>query len=373
MSTLSDIPNINFTETDVNVIENNIKTSFENTIGRTLYQGDPLLILIKTFAVVLSQQASKLEYIAKQNLVKYSDNDFIENLGALVGVSRLQPANALVTLKFTISEMQTSSIVIPNGTRVTTGNKVYFETSEIAEILQGEREVIVNAVCQEVGTKGNGFEIGQINQIVDIFPYFHKVENITISNSGSDIESLESFRERIFDAPKSYSVAGPESSYKFWAKSTNALINDVSVFSPTPGVVELIPLLEKGELPSDEILESVYNFCNADERRPLTDLVKVKAPSIREYNIDLIYYISKSNANSVNEITNSVNKAIEEYILWQKTNLGRDINPSKIIEMLMKTGIKRVEILEPIFSPLEYNEVAICSNTEMTFGGLENE
>ncbi len=127
---ISDLPNISFIETNVNIIYNKIKTNFETALGRHLYPGDPLLILIETFATLYTQQASMLEYSAKQNLVKYADDGYIENLGALVGVSRLQPANALVTLLFTISEVQNSVITIPKGTRVTTGNKVYFESME---------------------------------------------------------------------------------------------------------------------------------------------------------------------------------------------------------------------------------------------------
>ncbi len=370
---ISDLPNISFVETDTSVIFSNIKTNFEVALGRSLYPGDPLLILIETFAALFSQQASNLEFIAKQNLVKYSADGYIENVGALVGVTRLQPANALVTLKFTISEAQTSIITIPIGTRVTTGNKVYFETTELGQFAIGETEVILGAKCQEAGAIGNNFSIGQINAIVDPFPYFQSVTNTTVSNSGSDIESLESFRERILEAPNSYSVAGPSSAYKFWAKSTNALISDVSVYSPSPGIVELIPLLENGELPSEEILQEVYDFCSADERRPLTDFVEVKAPTEKGYNINLTYYISRNNGNLVNEISIKVNNAIQEYILWQKTSLGKDINPSKLNQMLMETGIKRIDIIEPVFMALEYNEVAIGDIVSINFGGLENE
>lgn len=370
---LNDVPDIRFVETDTNIIFNNMKTKFESEIGRFLYPGDPLLILIQTFVAIVSQQASLLEYVAKQNLVKYSDNGFIENLGALVGVSRLQPANALVTLKFTISETQNHIITVPAGTRVTTGNKIYFETKDTIEIYPGEVEGLVNGECQEKGVIGNNFALGQINQIVDIFPYFKSVENITVSNSGSDIESLESFRNRIFEAPKSYSVAGPEAAYKFWAKSTNALISDVSVFSPTPGIVELIPLLENGVIPSEEILKEVYDFCSADERRPLTDFVEVLPPIIKEYKINLQYFILRNNASSINQIKNNVDKSVNEFILWQKTILGRDINPSKLTELLIQAGAKRVEILEPVFTNLKYKEVAVCTDIICVFGGLEDE
>lgn len=370
---LNDIPEVSFVETDVNVIFENIKNTFENQLGRKLYPSDPLLILIQTFATIVSQQASKMKYIARQNLVKYSDDDYIENLGALVGVERLKPTRAYTTLKFTISEAQNSVILVPKGTRVTTGNKVYFETTENAQFLVSETEITVSARCTLVGTIGNGFSIGQVNNIVDLFPYFKSVSNITVSNSGTDLEDLENYRGRIFSAPDSFSVAGPNSAYKFWAKSTNALISDVSVFSPSPGVVELIPLLINGEIPSSDILQAVYDYCSADDKRPLTDNVEVKAPSVKNYNIDIVYYISNENLSNAKTISNKVNETIESYILWQKEKLGRDVNPSKLTEILMKTGIKRVEILEPAFDTLNYYEVALCENTNINFGGVENE
>lgn len=370
---IDNIPNIDFLETDVEVIKKNIIANFERAVGRVLYPSDPLLIIIQTFAMILSQQASYLDFIAKQNFVKYAEDDYIENIGALVGVERLQPTNALVTFKFTISTPHSSVIVVPKGTRVATGNKIYFETTEVAQIAIGDVNVVVSGICLEAGSKGNGFDIGQINQIVDIFPYFESVENITVSNGGSDIESLESYRQRIFYAPDSFSVAGPSGAYKFYAKSANSLISDVSVSSPSAGVVELIPLLEKGGIPSQDILDEVYNYCNDDKIRPLTDKVAVNAPDVRNYNININYFISRSNGNSSNKIGEKVQEVINEYILWQKEKLGRDINPSKLIELIMKTGIKRVEIIEPIFTKLEYNEVALLGNVNVVFGGLENE
>ncbi len=93
----------------------------------------------------------------------------------------------------------------------------------------------------------------------------------------------------------------------------------------------------------------------------------------KSYNIDLKYYISRSSANDAIEVAKSVDNAISKYILWQKTTLGKDINPSKLNQMLMETGIKRVEIMEPLFTSLEYNQVGICDTINTVFGGFENE
>ena len=44
---------------------------------------------------------------------------------------------------------------------------------------------------------------------------------------------------------------------------------------------------------------------------------------------------------------------MEQYTAWQCAKLGRDINPSRLISMLMETGIKRVELEEPAFTSLK--------------------
>ena len=44
---------------------------------------------------------------------------------------------------------------------------------------------------------------------------------------------------------------------------------------------------------------------------------------------------------------------VEQYKAWQCAKLGRDINPSRLISMLMETGIKRVDVAEPAFTSLK--------------------
>ncbi len=373
MSIYDDIPDINFVETDTETVLNEVISVFESYVGRKLYPGDPLLLILKAATSYIIIQNEKFEYIAKQNLVKYADEGYLENLGAMVGVSRLQPTSALVTLRFTISQAQNSVVPIAKGTRVMTGNSIYFATVDDVEVEIGDIEVDVVAECLTEGDIGNGFAIGDITQLVDLFAYVSSVENITESSGGSDIEDLDNLRERIYDAYNGYSTAGPVGAYRYWAKSVSPLIADVSVTSPSPGVVELIPLLTNGETPGSELLGEIYDYCSADERRPLTDMVTVNAPTEVSYNIKFQYYISRKNAGLVDSISKKVSAAVEEFKVLQRSTLGRDINPSKLTEMLMQTGIKRDNIVEPLFTVLEYNEVAVCNEVLIEYKGVENE
>ena len=203
------------------------------------------------------------------------------------------------------------------------------------------------------------------------------VENITVSSGGSDIESDENFRERIQLAPESFSVAGPKGAYKFFAASANSNISDVAVIAPEdaefckPGNVYLFPLLTGGILPSQEILDAVYEACNDAEVRPDTDFLHVQTPEAVSYDLDVVYYIDRERATQAAQIQNAVNTAVYEFISWQKAKIGRDINPSELNKRIITAGAKRCEITSPAFTVLKAWEVAQENLVNIGFGGLE--
>lgn len=374
MNTLDNLPNINFAQKDSKLIETELINYFEQNLNRTLYPADPMRLLLLCFVKYISLQRDNIDFSAKQNLLKYSTDGFIENIGALVGVNRLKSTYAVTTLKFCLSMEQQNTVIIPKGTRATTedGN-LYFATLEDVEIKAGKLEIETKAQCTTIGAIGNNYYPNQINRLVDRFGYLCNVCNTTLSAGGTDLEELENFRERIRIAPESFSTAGPDGAYIYWTKTASQLISDVSVVSPNPGDVEIIPLLENGELPTQDILDKVYETCNDRTRRPLTDRVIVRKPEITEYDINLKYYINRSNASIGLSIQDNINKAVSEYILWQKSKLGRDLNPSELTRQLVNAGAKRVEIISPKFTKLRYFQVAISKTITITYGGIEDD
>ena len=372
---LENLPDINFAKKDPAVIMSEIVAKFEQEVDRTLFPGDPLRLLLLTFTYYLVQQRSLIDFSGKQNLLRYAQDGFIQNIAALLGVVQNEARAAVTTMEFTLSTTLPNATLIPAGTRVTPGNKIFFATKDDTEIPAGALSARILAECVQVGDIGNGFLPGQINRLVDTFPFSYTARNIDESAGGADIESIESFRERIRLAPESFSSAGPYGAYEYWAKTANQLIVDVSVASPSPVVVEIVPLLKGGEIPIQSVLDEVYAVCSADTRRPLTDHVIVRKPEVVSYSLDYTYFISRSDAAVGLSIQSQVAQALEDFILWQKSALGRDINPSQLTKMLMKSGIKRVEIREPIHKPLEYFELGVADMTKINviYGGLEDD
>lgn len=376
---LKHLPEINFVETDVETmlseaIEEYEQAYFDKTGKiKNLADGDPVRIWIYSQVLKLYHAYMLIEDSAKQNLLNYSKGDNLENLGARIGVKRDKGKKSITTMKLTLSSPQNKVISIPKGTRFTPGNQVYFKTLEYDEIPELQTEYNIIAECTEAGFIGNNFQPGQINILVDPLPYVKSVENIDVSEGGEDVESDESLTRKIYLKPESFSTAGPELAYNFFVLEYSSKILDVSVVTPAPGVVDIRFILENGEIPNESLLNEVKDYVSDKKRRPLTDKVNVYVPESVEYNIDFKYYISNENEKFAETIKKEVEKAVEEFIIWQKTKIGRDINPSELSYLIKKAGAKRVEIKKPTFKKINEIEIAKESQINVIYGGLEYE
>ena len=353
----SQLNEITFAAKNPEDIENEIITQYEIIAERTLARGDPVRLFLEAIALIIIHQRNLIDYAAKQNLLAYATGDYLEHLGALFGIERLKASPAMTTLKFTLSEAQSTVITIPAGTRVSPGGgNVLFETVQAVDVAIGSTEATVTAQCTVTGTQGNGFVVGQIRRLVDPFPYEMSVTNTTTSYGGTDTENDENYRERIQIAPESFSVAGPRGAYEYYARSAHNNIADVAVVGPPdiePGYVEIYPLMTGGELPSDEILAAVLEKCNADDVRPLTDSVSVHAPEVVDYTLDVTYYIDRSKATQSSELQSAIEASVHDWITWQRSKLGRDLNPSELSHRMLAAGAKRTEITSPAFTVLK--------------------
>lgn len=353
----------------------NYETRYKEITGKSisLSQADPMRIALYACALELYQTEQYVDRAGKQDLLKYSYGEFLDNLAGNRGVVRQQASAARTTLRFTISEIKAYAVGIPAGTRATNGDGVYFETVEYGEIGAGTLYIDIEAVCTAQGIEGNDFVPGQINILVDTVAYVQSVSNVTTTSGGTDLEDDESLAERVFLAPSSYSVAGPDDAYVYWAKTFNTDIGSVRPTSPNPCEVVIYILMADGSLPGEEIIQGLQEYLSADEIRPLTDLVTVKAPETKMFNVDLTYYINRSDAASAQTIQTEVEAAVNDYVRWQTTEIGKDINPSELIKRVMAAGAKRVEVTSPVFTAVSDTEVAQIEDHLVNYGGLEND
>ncbi len=183
-------------------------------------------------------------------------------------------------------------------------------------------------------------------------------------------ESDDAFRERIRISPESYTTAGSEGSYWYWAKSADALVKAIDVHSPKHDLtitkiasdlhgkeiqaikdyitelfkqlfrVEITVLSHEGDgTATEELLTIVFNAVDADRRRPISDYVVIKSASITYYKIDAeLFFYEGFDTNYVLELAKT---RLTEYVNQLHT-LGHNIPESGIHAALQVTGVKRV-------------------------------
>ena len=381
ISKLYNLPDISFVddisyEKILNEMIADYKNKYQEATGRkvTLRPGDKEHIHLRIEAGQYFQMYQILDNAAKMNLLKYSKGNFLRHLGAFKKTFIQEPKPAVVTARFTLSEIRKDVIYIPQGTRITAGDGVYFATDDYAEVKAGDSFVDVDCTCETVGEVGNEYIVGQIETIVDPVPYVSSVSNITKSDGGTGEESEDSFRERIFLAPSSYSVAGPADAYEYWVKQYNsAAIEDVKIYEPTEAVVDIRILLIGGALPSKTFCSGCLEYLRENPIIPLTDNDLVAAPDVVNYNLKAVYYIARSDLNNIAVIQESIEAAKDTYLNWQRTKIGRDINPDALTEFVRAAGGKRVVITSPVFTPIPETSIAMEKTVEFTYGGIEDD
>lgn len=328
---------------------------YEEIMGVTVQPASPERHFIQWMAEAIVLERVLTNYTGNQNIPSRAVGENLDALAELFYTQeRPQAKAATCTMRFTISEPQEFAVLIPKGTRVTDARKtLVWETLSDVYVGIGEEYADTEVQCQTKGKRGNGYVKGQIDSIIDPFAYFLSCKNLTESDGGADAATDEEFYELLRLSMDGYSCAGARGGYIYWAKQESTEIADVIAASPTPGVVKLYVLMDDGKPAGSEMKKRVLAACNADERRPLTDFVSVEDPEDVEYNVRFTYYTQEDAAISAGELAEAVRDKVEQYTAWQCAKLGRDINPSRLISLLMETGIKRVELEEPAFTSLQ--------------------
>lgn len=382
---------INFVDINPDTILSDIIKTVEAELGETLHAGDEKRLFLQGLAPIIVAIANKINDTANQNYLDNARDSVLDGLGKnFYSTTRQSATKSLCKGIAKLSAVQTSDITIKANTKVTPDGTIMFKVKSDAIIIAGSTEVEVILEAAEPGELYNGYDIGKINYIVDPIPYVEEIYNTEISALGTDIEENDSYRERSRLAMESYSTAGPTGAYEYFALSADNAISSVKVTTPSPGVISILVLMDNGELPTQDILDKVYQACAAKDRRPLTDNVQVSAPTVVLYDIALTYYLDKNlptqetiwRKNIEGEKLDYANGAIREYINWQHESIGKSIDPDQLRYQIQNaasyqaisskfSGVKRIVLTSPIQTVVQENEIAKINTITVTYGGLE--
>lgn len=182
------------------------------------------------------------------------------------------------------------------------------------------------------------------------------------------MEDDESLRARIQLAPRGFSVAGPGDAYVSHARAVDGQVLDASAITQEAGTVLLSVLSRSGDgTPSNELLEKVRGAVNADDVRPLSDTVIVKAATIVNYSIGAKIYTLRGPDSSgvlalVRERAAAYAKAMHR--------LGRKPTLSGIYAALHIDGVGRVELSMPLADiGVGPTQASWCTSIDIAHGG----
>ncbi len=205
-------------------------------------------------------------------------------------------------------------------------------------------------------------------------------ENMLAYATDSNLDNLAAFygiqrlndeddtrlRNRTQIALESMTTAGSEQAYLYHTLSASPAIKSASVYSPSAGKV-LITILstDADGIADDDLLETVSEYVNAEERRPLTDLVVVQSATTKSYSVKAKIYLYPAPSVSVSQ-TESTN-ALNTYIA-QQTTLGSIVARSGIFNALHTEGVQKVDLISPTTDIETTQEQApMCNNITLEF------
>lgn len=366
------LPEPVFIDRDVTTITAEMVTQYEALTGKTLQPAQPEMLLINLIAYRESLCRIGIQAAAKQNLVNYAAGVMLDYLGELVGCSRLPEQPARCTIRFTLTAVQTAAVIIPPNTRVVTKDDLFiFATSELLTIPAGQPSGAVAATAETAGVAANGYAVGDINTMAQPIAFVAAAASTTMTMGGADAEADDHYRDRIKTAPEAYSNAGSMGAYTYWAKSSHPEIADVSVSSPTPGVVYVYPLMTAGN-PAPEILDVVQVVLSGDKVRPLTDQVVVLAPTRVDF--EIIAAVTLYTWADTESVISQVNAALVAYAAALRAKLAGDVVAEQIKAIITGiSGVYKSGLSMPVDDTvIADNEWANCTAITVTVAGYTN-
>lgn len=359
--------------------------NYEQLSGKKLYPAQVERLEINNMAYRDALLRENVQDAGKLGLVRFSRFPILDFLGENVGVTRCNALPATTTMRITFAAALTAAHVIPAYTLFSAG-EVVFQTLIHTTVAAGCIYADVAATCTKLGSAGNGFVVGQINTLVTPIDGVDvaSVRNLTESSAGAEQEDDDHLRERIVLAPQSFSNAGSEGAYKFWAMSAHQDIVDVAVRGPETalvngvlvstnnvplGCVYLYPLTTHG-LPSADIKSRVYQTCSKAKTRPITDHVVVFDPVVFDYSI--VARITPYKNTDTVLVESSAKTSIMQFVTEKSAQLGVDVVRVQIEKALQSYGVKDVELLQPtsnrVIAPHEW---ARCVSVDVQLKAAE--
>ncbi len=187
------------------------------------------------------------------------------------------------------------------------------------------------------------------------------------------IENDETFRARIQLVIESYSPHGTEGSYVYWALDSDEHVVDVAVYGPNHPIVPalnpaeplMVILSSEGDGTADqELIDTVFDHCAMDTRRPVADKLTVVSAQPVAYAIEAILHVTTPEAASV---VQAQAQAAAEAFINGRIRIGRKLYRTSVAAALNVQGVVDVELVDPAADiDVSHTEAPYCTGITLS-------
>jgi len=303
-------------------------------------EADDLMTLIEMDAYEEMLLVARTNERIKQQFLAFATGSNLDHIGITrFGVERLPGIKPKAKIEFSLSQVQDYDVVLPAGLMLGNGKDISFLIEDVV-IKAGELSAVGTI---ELNKEVESSDV-KTEMILTPIAWVITAKQRTAFSGGANPEGDERYRERIWLSRERRTTAGSRLMYEFYAKSADVRVKGVNVANGGAGVVKVCYHA------NEDITDIVKNYLNADEIRPLTDLVEVEKAIVKEVLIEATL-IAK-------DISLVDLKAVKARFKDFEEKFNVFLSVPKIYDLLTDENIVDVDLKSPLKAiKTEFNEV----------------
>lgn len=306
--------------------------------GYTPNESDEVMSVLEAFAYRELLLRTHFNAQITGSFWQTATNEDLDFIAAFFGITRLLGAKPTATVNFILTTALSYSYILESGLEM-------INSDGSTSVLIGD--VTISAgMTEATGTAELQIFIASSDATVTATmvpkPYLSSVVQESSFIGGSNPENDESLRERISLSFEDQTTAGSANSYKIHAIESDSRIDDIHVYSITPGEVEIIVHSLSGV--DSTMLNRVELATSGETVRPLNDTVNVRAATVVNYSVTAALTISADSDTTATLLAaqNRLSERLNDVMIGKSVTLGM------IIAALSVDGVEDVTLTSPV-------------------------
>ncbi len=194
---------------------------------------------------------------------------------------------------------------------------------------------------------------------LNVLGWARDVERKVIEEDAGIFEADEDYRRRIHMAPESWSTAGPQGGYEFWAEAVEG-VKDAYADSPSPAVVDIYVIgHDTGAEVPEALLEEVTDAVSDEKRRPIADRVTVHRAEIIAFDLTATLRVGAGPSSEV--ILELARQSVEAY-LNTRSYIGKSVPASGLYSALTVADVDSVVLTPAGGVNVTATQIAYCQS-----------